>query len=146
MTAGVVLIGWCLLAWTVFGAGINTAPFFGDTPSRSQYVESGMTALTALLPVALLLLTGLRAGSRWGLLLLALPAVLLVPMGLDLLSKPGDPADASVGRAVRASDAFADLTRLNWAAAVVLLALLVAMLVARRRRARAATSQGRPTP
>ena len=146
VTAGLVLLGWCLLAWTVFGAGINTAPFFGDTPSRSQYVESGMACLAALPPVLLLLVVGLLAGSRWGLLLLALPAALLVPMGLDLLSKPGDPADASPGRAVRASDVFADLTRLSWAATVVLLLVVAGMVLARRRRARAETSVGATTP
>ncbi|KRE58599.1 hypothetical protein [Phycicoccus sp. Soil748] len=142
LTAGVVLLGWCLLAWTVFGAGINTAPFFGDIPSRSQYVESGMACLTALLPVALLLLIGRLAGSRWGLLLLAVPAVLLVPLGLEMLSKPGDPTDPSAGRAVGASDVFADLTRPSWASAVVLFVVLGAVLVARRRRARALPSGG----
>ena len=146
VTAGVVLLGWCVLAWTVFGAAINTAPFFGDTPSRSQYVESGMACLAALPPVALLLVAGLLAGSRWGLLVLALPAVLLVPMGLDLLSKPGDPADASPGRAVQFSDVFADLTRLSWAATAVLLLVVGGMLLARRRRARAGTSVGASTP
>lgn len=145
LTAAVVLLGWCLLAWTVFGAGINTAPFFGDVPSRDKYVESGMVCLTALLPVTLLLLAGLVAGSRWGLLLLAVPGVLLVPLGLDLLSRPGDPADPGAGRQVQASDAFADLTRLNWAAAAVLL-LVVAGGLAARRRGRAATPADAPTP
>jgi hypothetical protein len=68
VTAGVVLLGWCLLAWTVFGAGITTAPFFGDTPSRGEYVESGMACLTALPPVVLLvvlpLLVAMLAARR----------------------------------------------------------------------------------
>jgi hypothetical protein len=145
-TAAVVLLGWLLLVWTVFGAGINTAPFFGDTPSRSQYVESGMACLTALLPVALLLACGLLAGSRWGLLLLAVPALLLVPLGLDMLSRAGDPGDPGTGRGVQASDAFSELTRPSWVAAVALALVLVTALVVRRRRARGAPSGDGTTP
>jgi hypothetical protein len=146
VTAAVVLVGWLLLVWTAFGAGINTAPFFGDTPSRSQYVESGMACLTALLPLALLLACGLLAGSRWGLLLLAVPALLLVPLGLDMLSRAGDPADPGAGRGVQASDAFSELTRLSWVAAAALLLVLVTTLVVRRRRARGAPSGDGTTP
>jgi hypothetical protein len=133
VTALVVLLGWCLLAWTVFAGAINTAPFFGETASRNQYVESGMVALTALVPVALLLVLGLVAGSRWGLALLALPALLLVPLGLSMLDGAGDPEKSGYGRKVQWHDAFQDLTRLNWLATAALV-LLVAVVVWRRRR------------
>jgi hypothetical protein len=140
VTAAIVLVGWCLLAWTVFGAAINTAPFFGDTPSRSQYVESGMLCLTALLPLVLVMALGVLWGSRWGLLLLALPAALLVPFGLSMLAHQGDPGDAAPGRPVRVADAFTDLTWLNWGASGVLLLLLAAVLASRRRASRRAAS------
>jgi hypothetical protein len=133
VTALVVLLGWCLMAWTVFAAFIGTAPFFGDIPSRARYIESGMVMLTALLPVAILLLLGSLTGSRWGLALLAVPALLLVPMGLSLLTNPGDPSDADHGRPVRVTDAFQDLTRLNWLAAAALLVALGLVLWRRRR-------------
>ena len=133
VTALVVLLGWCLIAWTVFAAGINTAPFFGDTPSRDHYVESGMVLLTALLPIAVLLLLAGLTGSRWGLGLLAAPALLLVPLGLGMLANAGDPSDPDHGRPVRVTDAFQDLTRLNWLAAVALLIALGLVLWRRRR-------------
>jgi hypothetical protein len=133
VTALVVLMGWCLLAWTVFAALMGSAPFFGDIPSRARYVESGMVMLTALLPIALLLVLGGLAGSRWGLGLLAAPALLLVPLGLSLLTNAGDPSDPDHGRPVRFADAFQDLTRLNWLAAVALLVALGLVLWRRRR-------------
>ncbi|SDP70533.1 hypothetical protein SAMN04489867_3542 [Pedococcus dokdonensis] len=134
VTALVVLLGWCLLAWTVFAAAINTAPFFGETASRDRYLESGMVSLTALVPVLLLVVLGLLLGSRWGLALLAVPALLLVPLGLSSLGQAGDPAKSGYGRALRLDDAVQDLTRLNWVAAVVLLLVIAAVVTWRRRR------------
>ena len=133
VTALVVLLGWCLMAWTLFAATINTAPFFGETPSRAHYVESAMVTLTALVPIPLLLVLAGLTGSRWGLGLLAVPALLLVPLGLSLLANAGDPSDPGHGRPVRFTDAFADLTRLNWLAAVALLMALGLVLWHRRR-------------
>lgn len=135
VTFAVVVAGLALLAWDLFAAGINTAPFFGDTASRDRYAESGATLVTALVPVALLCLLGLLAGSRFGLLLLAVPAAVLAVGGLDMLGNPGDPNDADPGRAVRPSDFVADLTRLNWIAAAALLLLLLVLLLRRRRSA-----------
>ena len=134
VTALVVLLGWCLLAWTVLVGAINTAPFFGEIASRDRYLESAMVALTALVPVALVLVLGLLAGSRWGLLLLAVPALLLVPLGLDLLGGAGDPAKPGYGRGARWDDVFADATRLNWVATGVLLVVIGAVVSWRRRR------------
>ena len=134
VTALVVLLGWCFLAWTVLFEMINTAPFFGEIASRDRYLESAAVALTALVPVALLLVLGLLAGSRWGLLLLALPALLLVPLGLDRLDSAGDPAKSGYGRGVRWDDAFADGTRLNWVTAAVLVVAIAALVWWRRRR------------
>src|SRR5690348_16759245 len=114
VTALVVLLGWCLIAWTVVVCAISTAPFFGETASRDRYVESGVVALTALAPVALVLALGLLLGSRWGLGFLALPALLLVPLGLSMLDGAGDPQKSGYHRAVRWDDLFSDATRLNW--------------------------------
>jgi hypothetical protein len=133
VTALVVLLGWCLLAWTVFAGALNTAPFFGDTASRDRYIESGMVPLTALVPVALLLVLGALAGSRWGLALLAVPALLLVPLGVSMLGEAGDPEKSGYGRGARWGDAFQDLTRLNWAAAAVL-TVVIALVAWRRHR------------
>jgi hypothetical protein len=76
---------------------------------------------------------------------LAAPALLLVPLGLGMLANPGDTADPGHGRPVRFTDAFADLTRLNWLAAVALLVGLGLVLWRRRRqtgiRARAEAGQ-----
>ncbi len=143
VTTGLVLLGWCLTAWTLFATLINTAPFFGQAPSRDRYVESGMVALTAVAPLLLLLVLGLVLGSRWGLLLLAFPTVLLVPVGLSFLAKEGDPQDAGVGRAVRFGDAFADLTMLNWAATALLLVVLGTTVAVRRRSSAMRVAPGR---
>jgi hypothetical protein len=134
VTALVVLVGWCLLAWTVLVGAVNTATFFGETASRDRYLESGMVCLTALLPVLLLVLLGLLAGSRWGLALLVVPALLLVPLGLSALGEPGDPAKSGYGRGVRWDDAVQDLTRLNWLATGALLLVVGAVVWWRRRR------------
>ena len=134
ITALVVLLGWCLLAWTVLVCAINTAPFFGETASRDRYVESGMVALTALVPLALFVGLGVLLGSRWGLGLLALPALLLVPLGLSLLDGAGDPQKSGYGRGVRWDDLFSDATRLNWVVTVLLLVVIAAVAWWRRRR------------
>jgi hypothetical protein len=134
VTALVVLVGWCLLAGTVLVVAIDTAPFFGETASRDRYVESGMVALTALVPLALVVGLGLLAGSRWGLTLLAAPALLLVPTGLSMLDGAGDPAKAGYGRGVAWADLFADATRLIWVATGVLLVVVAAVAWWRRRR------------
>ena len=134
VTAIVVLLGWCLLGWTVLFEMVNTAPFFGETASRDRYLESGAVALTALVPIGLLLVLGLLAGSRWGLSLLAVPALLLVPMGLSAAGGAGDPAKSGYGRAARWDDAFADGTRLNWAAAALLVVVIAAVVWWRHRR------------
>jgi hypothetical protein len=138
MTAALVLAGWLLLAWDAFGAGINIAPFFGEVPSRDRYIESGATLLTALVPVALLCLIGVLRGSRFGLLFLVVPALVLTIAGINLLTTDGDPRDPDPTRAVTAGDFVQDLTWLNWITTGVLLLVLVAMwLVHRSRRASA---------
>jgi hypothetical protein len=140
-TAALVMLGWLLLAWDVFGAGITTAPFFGDVPSRDRYAESGAVLLTALVPVALLCVIGLLAQSRLGLLLLVLPALLVAVAGADFAGRPGDPADPGQDRPFAAADLVSDLTRLNWVAAGILVVVLAAMVAWRVRQ-----SGGRPDP
>ena len=81
-----------------------------------------------------------------GLGLLAVPALLLVPLGLGLLANAGDPSAPDHGRPVRFTDAFQDLTRLNWLTAVALLVALGLLLWRRRRqtgiRAKAGAEHG----
>src|SRR5690242_17097397 len=80
-TAALVFLGWLLLAWDVFAAGINTAPFFGDVPSRDRYAESGATLLSSVVPVLLLCGVGVLVRCRFGLLALLLPALLVALLG-----------------------------------------------------------------
>ena len=124
VTAGVVLLGWLLIAWTLFGAVITTAPFFGEVPSRDDHVDAGLGTLAAVAPAAVLLLLGLRWGARWGLLLLAGPGLLLVPLGLDWLGRPGDPQEPGHDRPVALADLGGELARTNWVHAAGLLLLL----------------------
>jgi hypothetical protein len=134
VTALVVGLGLALLGWEVVVAVVNTAAFFGETPSRDRFVESGMLLVTSALPVALACALGMVLGSRWGLLLLALPGVVAVVMGLDLLARTGSERHPDPDRPARLSDAFQDLTRPNWVAAVLLLLALGLVLARRRRR------------
>lgn len=140
-TAALVLLGWLLLAWDVFAAGINTAPFFGDIPSRDRYAESGAVLLTAMVPVLLLCALGLLSRCRFGLLFLAVPAAVVAVLGADMAGSPGDPADPEPDRPFAAADLVSDLTRLNWVATGVLLAVLAVLLAWRVRQ-----SGRRPDP
>jgi len=133
VTAAVVLLGLLLLGWEVVAAVISTAPFFGETPSRDRYVEAGMLLVTSVVPVALLCLLGWLLGSRWGLVLLALPGAAAVAMGVDQLGRLGGDGHPDRDRPVRLGDAFQDLTRPNWLAAGLLL-VAVSLLSWRRRR------------
>jgi hypothetical protein len=77
-------------------------------------------------------------GSRFGLLFLVVPALVLTIAGINLLTTDGDPRDPDPTRAVTAGDFVQDLTWLNWITTGVLLLVLVAMwLVHRSRRASA---------
>ncbi|GAB3438310.1 hypothetical protein GCM10027517_10480 [Phycicoccus ginsengisoli] len=140
-TAALVLLGWVLLAWDVFAAGINTAPFFGDIPSRDRYAESGATLLTALVPVLLLCTIGLLSRCRSGLLALLVPALLVAVAGADMAGSPGDPADPDPDRPFAAADLVSDLTRLNWTATGILVVVLAVVVVHHVRR-----SATRPDP
>ena len=140
-TAALVLLGWLLLAWDVFAAGINAAPFFGDIPSRDRYAESGAVLLTAMVPVLLLCAIGLLSRCRFGLLFLAVPAAVVAALGTDMAVSPGDPADPDPQRPFAATDLLADLTRPNWVAAAVLLLALAAVVAVRLRQ-----SGSRPDP
>ena len=140
-TAALLVLGWLLLAWDVFAAGINAAAFFGDIPSRDRYAESGAVLLTAMVPVLLLCVVGLLSRCRFGLLLLAVPAAVVAALGADMAGSPGDPADPDPHRPFAAADLVADLTRLNWVAAAVLLLALAAVVAWRVRQ-----SGRRPDP
>ena len=134
VTTAVVVAGLAFLAWEVVVAVVETAAFFGEAPSRAELVEGGVLLATSAVPVALACALGLLLGSRWGLLLLAVPGVAAVLMGLDLMGRTGNDRESEPDRPVRLGDAFQDLTRPNWLAAALLLVALV--LVARRRRRR----------
>jgi hypothetical protein len=133
ITAGIVLLGLLLLAWEVVVAVINTAAFFGETPSRDRYVEAGMLLVTSVVPVVLLCLLGWLLGSRWGISLLAVPGAVAVAMGVDLMGRIGGDNHPDRTRPVRLGDAFQDLTRPNWLATGLLLMTLSLLLWRRRR-------------
>jgi hypothetical protein len=133
VTAVAVLLGLALLGWEAVVAVVNAAALFGETPSRDRLVETGMLLVTSALPTTLLCAVALVLGSRWGLLALALPGVVALVTGLDLLARTGSSRHPDADRPVRLADAFQDLTRPNWVAAALLLAAL-GLVLARRRR------------
>lgn len=137
-TAFFVIAGFVVAAWSVFIAGIGTASFFGDTPSRERYIEAAMVSLTALLVVVLLGVVGRLMGSGAGLWSLVVPAAALLATGLTTLSSRGDGADAEPGRAPRVSDVFGEATVLNWLV-IAALVVTVAGLTWSRRRGRSAS-------
>lgn len=147
VTAGLVALAVLLVAVDLFGAAIATASFFGDAPSRSQYLAAGATALTAVLPLAVLAVAGWSLGSRWGLAVIGLLASLSAVVGVATLGQPGDPIDPDPGRALAAGDFVTDLNVLNGLALVVaLLVLALALVVRRRQRAGAAAHGSSSTP
>ncbi len=137
VTAAAVLFGWCFIAWVLFGAAINAAAFFGEQPTRDENIESGLALATAAVPLTLLAVAAVRWGSRWGILLLLGPTLLLVPLGLDWAGKAGNAdttRDPAPLRPMAWSDLGGELLRPGWALAAALL-LLLAISVARSRRA-----------
>jgi hypothetical protein len=134
VTLLVVVSAYLLSAWNLYGAGIVTAPFFGEIPSRDDYIRGGMAALTGVLPCVLFAVAGRLAGSRWGLVLIALPAVALLAVGLSMLSTSGDPVDPLPGRAVRPTDVVDELTYLNWIVSAGLALVIAGLSWSRRRR------------
>ncbi|WP_406829516.1 hypothetical protein ABEG17_10975 [Pedococcus sp. KACC 23699] len=137
VTAAAVLLGWCFSAWVLFVAAINAAAFFGEQPTRDENIESGLALATAAVPLVLLAVVAVRWGSRWGILLLLGPALLLVPMGLEWAGSAGNAdttRDPAPQRPMAWSDLGGELLRPGWALTVVLLVLL-AVSVARSRRA-----------
>lgn len=140
LLASLVLIAWCFYAWSIFAAGITTARFFGDMPSRSDYLEAGMLLLTTLLiGLASSWLASLH-GGRWSLVLLLGPPLMVLPVGIDQLTRTGDSRDPDPGRAIQLTDVFQGSTVLNWLLAAALVAAAVVTLVQRRQR-RSGTSR-----
>lgn len=138
LTAALVLLAVALVVVDLFGAAITTAPFFGDTPSREQYLEAGVVACSAAVPLAVLVLSGWLVGARWGLLGIVVPALVSVAIGASLLGTSGDPTDRDPRRGLRPGDLVTDLNTLNAIGLAVALVVLVAAVVSRRRRAGAA--------
>ena len=132
VTLLVVVCAYLLAAWNLYGAMISVAPFFGDQPSRDDYIQGGMAALTAVVPCVLLALAGWMAGSRWGLALFCLPAGVLALFGMSMVADDGDPSDPEPTRAVQAADLFDDLTHLNWIVAGGLAVVIVGVVWTRR--------------
>ncbi len=136
VTLGLVALAVLLVVVDLFGASIATAPFFGDIPSRSQYLEAGAIAISAVVPLAVLALAGWLLGSRIGLGGIVASAIVSAVAGASLLSHTGDPSDPDPTRALRLRDVVSDLNVLNGIALVLALVLLVvARFVRRRRRA-----------
>lgn len=134
LTLLLVVIAYVLAAWDSWVALISGAPFFADIPSRDSYIRGGMAALTGVLPCLLLALVGWLAGSRWGLLLIGLPTVVLLGVGVSMLADPGDPRDPDPGRAVVAADVFGEFTLINWVVCAGLAAVIAGMVWRRRAR------------
>ncbi|MEO7058154.1 MAG: hypothetical protein ABI083_00395 [Lapillicoccus sp.] len=146
-TLGLVALAVLLLAIDLFGAAIVTAPFFGDTPSRAEYLEAGATTISALLPLAVLTVAAWRLGSTVGVVLVLLAAAVSAFAGVSLLGETGDPTDPDPGRSLAPSDFVTNLNVFNgFVLVVALLPFVVAAVVRRRRRAGAAARGSSSTP
>lgn len=134
VTLLVVLCGYLLSAWNAWVAVLSTAPFFADIPWRGDYIRAGMGALTGALACLLFAAAGWVLGSRWGLLLLGPPALVLLGLGATMLGNPGDPHDRDPGRAVVAGDVIGEYTLVNWVVCAGLTAIIVGVSWFRRAR------------
>lgn len=134
LLASLVVVTWCVYAWSILAAGITTARFFGDTPSRSEYLEAGSLLLTTLVVGLAAAWVASLHGGRWSLVLLLAPPLMVLPVGIDQLTRTGDTRDPDPGRPLQLADVFQDTTVLNWLVAAALVATAVGILVQRRRR------------
>lgn len=132
-TALLVILAFLLTLYQGFGVAITTAPFFGDTPSRDDYISAGTAALTTLPAFAAMIWCGWQRGSRPGLWLIAAPAALMVLVGLNLLATEGDSRDPHPTRALSLADLFTAMTWLNWGTTILFVAIAVAGHLLRRR-------------
>ena len=143
---GLVALAVLLVVVDLFGAGIVTAPFFGDTPSRAEYLEAGATMISAVLPLAGLTVAAWCLGSRVALVVILLAAAVSAFVGASLMSETGDRSDPDPGRPLALGDFVTNLNVLNGFALVLALLLLVLAVVRRRRRAGAAVLGSSSTP
>jgi hypothetical protein len=136
MTALLVTLAFLLVLYQMFGVAIMTAPFFGETPQRDDYISAGMACLTTLPAFAAMIWCGWQHGSRHGLSLIWVSAALLSYEGLHLLAyDSGSSRDPNPHRTPDLTDLFVDVTWLNWGVVVVFGGCSVATHL-RRRRAR----------
>ncbi|SFA91602.1 hypothetical protein SAMN05421867_103200 [Cellulomonas marina] len=126
-----LVLGGLLALVDGYAAFIGTASFLGSTPTPQDALRASATCLTGLLALAAMAVLALLHGSRWGLVLLALPAAVLLAFGGGLPgvhvvnAPPGGPGlDALKGEG----------TGLNWTVTVLALAGVGATLLVRRRR------------
>jgi hypothetical protein len=132
-TAMLVIVASVLMLIQGFGAGIEVASFFGDSPSRDNYISAGMACVTTLPVFAAMIWCGWQRGSRRGLWLIGGPAAVMTLAGLNLLATTGDSRDPHPSRTPGPEDLFRDWTLLNWWALVVFVGCAVATHLLRRR-------------
>jgi len=128
-----VIAAFLLMLANGFVAAITTAPFFGDTPSRDEYIEAGMTCVTTLPVFAAMIWCGWQRGSRRGLWLIGVPAAVMALSGLNLLATTGDSRDPHPSRAPGLSDLFSGGALLSWVAFAVFAGFAVGTHLLRRR-------------
>lgn len=127
------VVGVVLMLAQGFVAAMTTAPFFGDTPSRDEYISAGMTALTTLPVFAAMIWCGWQRGSRRGLWLIGGPSAVMALSGLNLVATTGDARDPHPTRTLGVGDLFAGGAPLNWLAFAVFAGLTVGTHLLRRR-------------
>jgi hypothetical protein len=132
-TAMLVAVAILLMLVNGFGAGIQAASFFGESASRDDYISAGMECLTTLPAFAGLIWCGWQRGCRVGLWLVAVPAMVMVLAGLNLLATTGGSRDPDPSRAPGPGDLFGVLTLFNWGATVVFVGAAAATHLLRRR-------------
>jgi len=127
-----VIVAGLLMLYQGFGAAITVAPFFGDTPSRDNYISAAVACLTTLPAFASMIWWGVQRGSRLGLWLICAPAALMVVAGVNFLGTRGDSRDPNPTRSVSALDFFGQLTWLNWGTTVLFAGAAVVTHLVRR--------------
>jgi len=128
-----VVVAILLMLIQGFVAAITTAPFFGDTPSRDEYISAAMTCVTTLPVFAAMIWCGWQRGSRRGLWLIGVPAAVMALAGLNLLATTGDARDPNPSRTPGLADLFGGSATLNWIIAAVFVGVAMATHLLRRR-------------
>jgi hypothetical protein len=149
ITTLVVIVAFLLMAYQLFvcaimAVGSMSSELFqglvsnvgttSDSPFENGYITAGMACLTSLPAFAALIWCGWQRGSRFGLLLIGVPAWVMGVVGfLALDTARGTNVAPEARRLPYIADLFDDLTLVNWAVVVLFGGFAVVTHLLRRR-------------